>query len=80
MTIRFPRPTRTWARPLLLRRDFEATRWRAAQQGFVLTRERRLLGALYALTSLGGVTEIFHDLAEVRAYLDGHDPDRAPAP
>ncbi|NYH51348.1 hypothetical protein HNR06_000937 [Nocardiopsis arvandica] len=49
---------------------FEQVRWCAAQQGYVLTRQKRLLGAVYALTPLDGRTEILHDLGEVRAFLD----------
>ncbi|WP_047867931.1 hypothetical protein [Nocardiopsis sp. RV163] len=65
-------PRRTRSRPLVVRAlaVFDDARWRAAQQGYVLTRQKRLLGAVYALTSLDGDTAILHDLGEVRAFLE----------
>lgn len=54
------------------RAEFKDLKWRAATTGpgFILTRERRLLGAIYALTSLDGRTTLLYSLAEVRAYLE----------
>lgn len=51
-------------------RAFEDLRWQSAQRGFVLTRERRVWGALYALTPLQGETRILNDLGEVRGFLE----------
>ncbi|MFC9085495.1 hypothetical protein [Nocardiopsis dassonvillei] len=65
-----PRRPGTPDRPHQIRTAFEEVRWQAAQRGLVLTRERRMLGAVYTLTSLDTDTTILHDLGEVRAFLD----------
>ncbi|MFC9084908.1 hypothetical protein [Nocardiopsis dassonvillei] len=73
MRNRQPRPPRrpgTPDRPHQLRVAFEEARWQAAQRGLVLTRERRMLGAVYTLTSLDAETTILYDLGEVRAFLN----------
>ncbi|WP_306370108.1 hypothetical protein [Nocardiopsis sp. CC223A] len=59
----------------LLRTRFEDLRWRAALHGLVLTRERRLLGAVYLLTPLEGEAVILYDLNEVIGHL-AHRPTR----
>lgn len=51
-------------------RAFEEMWWQAVQNGFVLTRERRVWGALYALTPVRGETQILNDLGEVRGFLE----------
>lgn len=61
------------------RTEFENLKWQAATTGpgFILTRERRLLGSIYALTPLEGQTALLYSLAEVRTYLNRHT---TPAP
>lgn len=51
---------------------FEQLKWQAATTGggYILTRERRLLGAIYMLTPLEGRATLLYSLAEVRAYLE----------
>lgn len=57
-----------------LRREYEDLRWIALTSGpgYLLTREPRLLGTVYALTPLDGKTKILYSLAEVRTYLNQH--------
>lgn len=54
------------------RSQFEQLKWQAATAGagYILTRERRLFGAIYMLTPLEGPAIILYSLAEVRAYLE----------
>jgi hypothetical protein len=52
------------------RNTFEDLHWQAILQGCVLTRERRFLGAIYALTPSRGSTVILYDLGEVRGFLE----------
>ncbi|MBR8741450.1 hypothetical protein [Nocardiopsis sp. MG754419] len=56
------------------RQRFMDLRWKAATtgRGFVLTRQRRLLGAIYLLLPLRGPAELFYCLDEVEHYLDRH--------
>ncbi|WP_017573285.1 hypothetical protein [Nocardiopsis halotolerans] len=68
--MRLPRLTGTGLRGVRTPTGFDGARWSAAQQGYVLTRQKRFLGAVYALTPLNGDTVILHDLAEVRAFLN----------
>lgn len=51
-------------------RAYEELGWQAVQRGFLLTRESRLWGALYALTPVRGETRILYDLGEVRGFLE----------
>ncbi|RKS04995.1 hypothetical protein DFP74_0576 [Nocardiopsis sp. Huas11] len=68
------RRTRIPAAAHQVRKDFEDARWEAAQHGLILTRARRLLGAVYTLVSLDGEAVILYDLRELREYLDRLDP------
>ncbi len=65
-----PMSVLTARKPRLRRAAFQEVRWQAAQQGFVLSRARRLVGAVYTLTSLDGDTVLLYDLGEVRAFLN----------
>lgn len=68
------RPRNRWPEIAALRTQFEDLKWQAAttSPGFVLTRERRLLGAIYMLVPLQGQAVILYSLAEVRTYLNRH--------
>ncbi|WP_159944688.1 hypothetical protein [Nocardiopsis sp. FR6] len=68
--MRLPRLTGTGPRSIRTPASFDGARWSAAQQGYVLTRQKGFLGAVYALTPLNGDTVILHNLAEVRAFLN----------
>ncbi|GAA1112322.1 hypothetical protein [Nocardiopsis metallicus] len=54
------------------RQRFVDLRWKAASTGcgFVLTRQPRLLGAIYMLLPLRGPAELFYCLDEVEHYLN----------
>lgn len=72
-------PRNRWPEIAALRTQFEDLKWQAASTGpgFVLTREHRLLGAIYMLVPLEGEAVILYSLDEVRTYLDQHT---TPAP
>lgn len=55
-----------------LRQRFLDLRWKAAATGggFVLTRQIRLLGAIYMLLPLHRPAKLFYSLDEVQTYLD----------
>ncbi|GAA1463183.1 hypothetical protein NE857_03370 [Nocardiopsis exhalans] len=57
------------------RQRYVDLRWKAATtgRGFLLTRQRRLLGAIYMLVPLQGPAELFYCLDEVHTYLDQLD-------
>lgn len=56
------------------RQKYVDLRWKAATTGggFILTRQTRLLGAIYMLTPLHGPAELFYSMDEVANYLDRH--------